>query len=294
MILGLLAIAPMARSQPGAAVPAGTVAGTLTVDSVFQGGSDLDTGGSFQLQRYGIRAGADVALPGNRFLGASVAWHRDDFEFDGTALGLQPPWQEVDSLALALSYSGPLGRAWQLRLMPTITASGETSASLSDSLVYGGVGVATRSFAPGLDLGFGLGLFSGLEETRLFPFIAVRWEFASGWVLQNPFRPGPAGPAGLEVAFSAGGWDLGVGGAWRSYRFRLAGDGANPGGIGEYNGVPLFVRASRSLGPSFNLDLYLGGTVGGSLELEDAAGDGLARSDFDFAPLAAISVTGRF
>jgi hypothetical protein len=224
-----------------------------------------------------------------------IDYDADLFSFTGDeGLGSLEPWGTVNTFSLAIGYTGKLGEDWSLRIAPSITASGESSASFSDSLRYGGVLAFTRTFKETLTLGLGAAIFSGLEETRVFPFIAVRWAFAPGWTLQNPFRPGPAGPAGLEVAYKTDTWEFGFGGSYRSFRFRLADGGLGDHGIGEYSNVPLFVRASRPIGQHLTLDAYAGMLVGGSIEIEDSDGDDLVKSDFDPAPLIAISISGRF
>jgi len=52
----------------------------------------------------------------------------------------------------------------------------------------------------------------------------------------------------------------------------------------------------RVTGPTINLtlDAYAGMLVGGSIEIEDSDGNDLVKSDFDPAPLIAISISGRF
>ena len=123
----------------------------------------------------------------------------------------------------------------------------------------------------------------------------VDWRLSERWRLANPLPAGPTGPAGLELDYSLGdGWNLGLGAAWRSTRFRLSEDGPVANGIGEESGVPVFLRATRSFGPNATLYLYAGAVTAGSLTVEDTAGRVLREVDFGTAPLLGITFSARY
>ena len=146
-----------------------------------------------------------------------------------------------------------------------------------------------------LTVGIGAGVFFGLEDTSGFPVLLVRWQINDHWRLGNPFRPGPAGPAGLELVYTGiTAWEFGFGTSYRSERFAL--DRNNPAGAryGEESGVATFLRASRDLGAGSQLDLYVGTVVGGELTWEDVDGRTLVRSDADPSLLAALAFTASF
>lgn len=262
----------------------------VNVGGVYQNDADLDRGGSVGVARF--FAGADFfrSLDKETAIGFSLGAGLDAYDFSDVVA----PWADVARLNASFFYSKDLSADWALRLMPTIETSFEDGASMSDGIVAGLIASATHTFHPDLDLGLGFGVFTGLEETRVFPFIAIKWKISETWSVQNPFRPGPAGPAGLEVVRAGDTWEFGFGGAYRSFRFKLADDGPVPDGIGEFNGVPLFVRASRKLDKRWALDLYAGMMMAGRLEVEDPSGRGMSKSDFDPAPIAALTFSGRF
>jgi Domain of unknown function (DUF6268) len=290
-----LVLAPALFGQPGGQLPPGTTVSSVDTTFIQQFNTDLDAGGDFSVSSIGARYNLFHSLGEGRSLGGSLGYRADSFDFGGAGgLGKINPWDTIHSLNLAGLYGTPLGEDWYFRMAPSLTLAGESSASVGDSLIYGGVFTFSRTFSENLTLGIGAGVFSDLEEINGFPILAVRWEFAPGWTLQNPLRPGPTGPAGLEVSYKADDWDLGIGAAYRSYRFRLADEASVPGGIGEYTSNPLFLRASRSINRSFNFDIYGGVLLGGSLKVDDSGGDTLVDSDFEAAPFVAISLTGRF
>jgi hypothetical protein len=295
LLAGLLGLASVTGLHAQPQLPAGTVTTKADATFIHQFASDLDDGGDVGVTSAGFSGDLVRSLDAGQSIGLGLGYKADLFSFEGDAgLGNRDPWDTIHTLSLSGSYAGPLGDDWDFRIAPSITASGESSASASDSLTYGAVFAFTRQLSDTLTLGFGAGVFTGLEDTRGFPLLAIRWNFAPGWTLQNPLHPGPAGPAGLEVAYATDTWEFGIGGAYRSYRFRLADDSATPDGIGEYTSVPFFFRASRPITENLKLNLFGGVLFGGSIELENSNGGGLADSNFDPAPILAFSLSGRF
>jgi hypothetical protein len=111
----------------------------------------------------------------------------------------------------------------------------------------------------------------------------------------NPLPAGPTGPAGLELDYRLdGGWNLGLGAAWRTTRFRLSATGPVPDGIGEERGMPVFLRLTRSLAERTTLHLYAGVVTAGQLRVEDSSGNALREVDFDPSLLLGATLTARF
>lgn len=294
-----LALASALYAQPGGPLPAGKTLSSVDTTFIQQFNADLGANGDFSMSSIGARYNLLHSLGEGRAIGGSLGYTADFYDFGGTfspkgaAPGPFDPWDTIHTYSLTGMYMTPLGHDWKFRIAPSISLSGESDASASDSMIYGGIFTFTREFSDTLTLGFGGGVFSELEETNGFPIIAVRWEFAPGWTLQNPLRPGPAGPAGLEVSYKMDDWDFGLGATFRSFRFRVD-DTFNSNGIGEHTSVPLFLRASRPITQSLNLDLYGGVLLGGTVKWENSNGGELLDEDFDPAPFLAISLTGRF
>ena len=182
-----------------------------------------------------------------------------------------------------------------LLFSPSLEMSGESGADFDESLGYGAVAAAIRRFDENLRLGVGLGAFRRIDKNSFFPFLAVRWRITDRVTLANPFRAGPTGPAGLELVVDLGdGWEIGAGGAWRSYRFRLDREGAVPNGIGETEQLPVFLRAGMQMRHTLRLDFYLGAALAGELTLKNSAREDLVVDDFDAAPFAGVSLSGEF
>lgn len=268
--------------------------GSLT--AVYQGTADLDDGGDYSAWSTILRAGVLGDLGGGRRAGLVFNYDYSDYEFSSpAAFGGIAPWGSVKRYGVAapLSYTRPDG--WSVGLTPSVDWIHESGADVGESLTWGAIATATRFFPDGNRLGFGLAVFDRLEETSVFPLLIVDWRLSERWRLANPLPAGPTGPAGLELDYQlGGGWNLGLGAAWRTTRFRLSENGPVANGVGEERGVPVFLRATRRFGPSATLYLYAGVVTAGRLSVEDASGQVLREVDFDTAPLLGATFSARF
>ncbi|GAB5560799.1 MAG: hypothetical protein SynsKO_24460 [Synoicihabitans sp.] len=292
LAVGILPVA----AQMGPPIPAGKTIYDGEVLGILQDSADMDAGGDMSIHRLGFKFGAIRGLEGGSSIGGGISYTMLGYSFEGTpALGGFNPWEDIDQLQLSLQYRYAIDGESSLFLMPSVTTSGESGASLSDSIEFGTIFGYTRTFSRNLTLGFGGGAFFGLEDTSGFPVIFVYWQMNENWRLSNPFRPGPSGPAGLEFVYTGiADWEFGFGGGYRVNRFALNDVGPAPDGFGQNEGAAMFARASREFTSGGSLDLYVGTVVAGELELEDSSGRLLARTDYDPALLFALAFTQRW
>lgn len=283
-------------AQMGPPVPAGKTIFAGEFLAVFQEDTDLDAGGEVGIDRLGFEFGAVRGLEGGNSIGGTISYTLVDYSFsDVPVLGGFSPWDEIDQWQVALQYRYAIDRESSIFLMPSVTSSGESGVSLSDSIEFGAIFGYTKTFSRELTLGFGGGGFFGLEDSSGFPVIFVYWQMSENWRMSNPFRPGPSGPAGLELVYTGlGDWEIGFGGGYRVNRFALDDAGSAPDGFGQNEGAAVFVRASREFQTGGSLDLYVGTVVGGELELEDNDGRLVARTDYDPSILFALAYTHRW
>jgi hypothetical protein len=237
---------------------------------------------------------ADKSLVKNRktISNLSISHSVSDYSFSGPAADpWSDPWGQIQNTDAGLSLILPGSGNWSWFMAGTLDWSREKGADAGDGLVYGII--ASTAYAKRLDrrLGFGVGVFEGLEETKIFPYVTVSWRLKENLTLQNPLSAGPAGPAGLELVYNVSeNWQVGAGGAYRSFRFRLDDEGFAPGGIGEIAGVPAWIRASWQASPKLELGFYTGAILSGEATIEDNAGRELQSQDFNPAPLAAVTL----
>ena len=269
---------------------------SLTVTPMFQFPAHLGGGG--RLSVTGVFVSADVVKKFDRRLGVGLSFNYDfvNYNFSGsTGFPVNKPWQEVQRFGFSVPIFWGLSDAWQLLITPSAQFSGEIGADWGEAMIYGGNLALLNTRNKKLIFGLGLAGYAHLEEVRIFPFPLIKWQITERLRLSNPFRSGPAGPAGLELSYSwKKAWEIGVGSAYRSYRFRLDARGPVPHGLGEHKTVPVFVRLSYKPSPFLGLDLYGGATFLNKLYLDAPDGDNLYRTKHSVAPLVGAAISGKF
>jgi len=258
--------------------------------------ANVDGGGSLSVTSVYFNAGAIKQLNQKLGLGLGLTYEFDDYNFTGlTGFLVACPWKEVQRLGLSIPVFYSFNDKWKLVIVPTAQFSGEFGARVSKAMVYGGAAGVSYAFGPKVTLGIGVAGYSNLKEARVFPFPIVKLKLSDRIRLTNPFRTSPVGPAGLELScVLTRKWEVGIGGAYRSYRFRLDYNGPIPNGIGEYNTVPVFVRLSYKPIPTIGIDVYGGASFLNKLYVEDPDGNELFRTKHDVAPLLGATLSGRF
>jgi hypothetical protein len=269
--------------------------GFVSLTPVYQGNADLDHGGDFSVGGAILRGGVSKDLGGGNRAGVTLSYDYLNYSFSNSGAFGREPWNIVQRYGVSVPLSFEVGDGWSVGVAPSVDWFKENGASSSDSLTWGAIVSGSRRFEGGNRLGLGVGVFDGIEKTRVFPFLLVDWRFGDRWRLINPLPSGPTGPAGLELDYRFdGGWTAGVGVAYRVLRFRLSETGPVRNGIGEESGVPVFLRVTRNFTDQMALHLYGGVVAGGKLTLENSSGNKLREEDFDPAPLFGATFIGRF
>jgi len=296
--LGLSAALTLATTSAALAQPAppDSVSVSTSLTGIGQLESRLDQGGNFSWN--GVIAQGAVARQFTPDFSAAISlrYGYESWQFDTpSALGTVAPWGDVNRPAVGFRFAQQISPQLGVFIAPELEWSYESGASASDAKNFGAVFGATRFFSPTLVLGIGAGIFRQIDKTRIFPLLIVNWQIDEHWRVSNPFQAGPAGGAGLEIVRALGGqWELAAGASVRDYRFRLRDDGPAPNGIGRNQGVPVFARLTRQLGPRGHLDLYAGAVTAGKLRVLDSSGATLSSSNYRPAPLLAASATLSF
>ena len=298
--VGLSALIAAAVLDPafaeGAKPGVGNVTSSGAITGINQFDTALDHGGSFHWT--GVQVGASVSRQFTPQLAAgfSLRYDYQDWNWDRPpAFGGRVPWSRLDAPLVGLNLSYAIAPDWRVGFSPSVEWSGESGAKASDSLNYGALLTATRTFSPDLVVGLGVGIFRQIDENKVFPFVVVKWKITDRLRLGNPLQAGPAGGAGLELAYALSDrWEVGGGGSYRSYRFRLKEDGPVPGGIGENRFIPLFARLSYSFGKATRADFYAAGFVNGKLAVSNAGGKEIYSDEYASAPAIGLTLSHRF
>jgi len=267
----------------------------VSVSPVFEE-ADFDEGGDFSVGGVILRAGTSTGFGEGRRIGLTLNYDYFDYSFDDpVAFGGVAPWKVVQRYGFAVPLSFALQDGWSVGVSPSMDWFRENGASTSDALVWGATMTAAKRFDDGNVLGVGLAAYSGIEENVFFPFPIVNWRFSPRWSLVNPLAAGPTGPAGLELDYlSDSGWKFGMGLTYRQARYRLSQKGPVPNGVGEFSGVPIYLRASRQFADIYTINLYAGAVAGGELRVESPSGRVLVKEDLDLGPIIGANLTVRF
>ena len=268
----------------------------VSITPIFQGKADLNGGGDYSADNLLLRGGVSGDFGNGRRAGVTLNYDYSDYSFSNPAtFGGRAPWGSVERYGVSVPLSMTLSEGWSVGIAPSVDWFGERGADSGESLSWGSLFTASKRYANGNRIGFGVGAFDRLEKTSVFPMLLVDWKLAERWKLVNPLPAGPTGPAGLEIDYRLDSdWNVGFGAAWRSTRFRLGTANAVANGIGEERGMPVFLRASRNFGKQAALNLYAGVITNGQLRVEDATGNTLRRVDFDTAPIVGATFTLRY
>ena len=263
---------------------------------LYQFNTNLNEGGNFDVNRHFFRFKTFATLNRKTSIGLGLGYDLESWNLkDVLSVAGASPWDIIHRPSLSFPLLYRFDNKFRIGITPTMEFSGASGADFGDGIMYGATVMLLYPVNTKLTLGLGFGAFDRLEETSLFPYIIVDWRINEQLRITNPFRAGPAGPAGLEVVYSPSEqWKLGLGGAYRSYRFRLSEDNSIQSGIGQNNLITAFARIQRRFGEMLTLDLAGGLLFNGQLSIEDREGRVLQSADYDNAPFVALTFAGKF
>lgn len=290
------ALSVLTLDAANAQTPERKESASASISGIYQFDADLDGGGNTGWSGLIANASWSEQVTPKLGLGLSFQYDYQDWRFSNpAALGGASPWGKLNMLNIGLDVDYAYQDDLRVGVSPYFGWSYETGTSSNDIYDYGAIVTVTKIFSPRLILGAGVGVFRQVNDTKVFPILIVQWQIDDRWRLANPFRAGPSGGAGLELAYAFDdNWEAAVGGSYRSYRFRLDDQGIAPNGVGENRFIPVFARVTRKLGPSSRLDLYAGLSAAGRVSLENSKGGTLAEVDYDSAPILGLSFVHRF
>jgi len=289
----LAAIACTTAAAQG--LPVGATTSTASITAYAQLDADIDGGG--QARSSGVFAIGGVT---HRFTSAitagfGVRYDQENWRWSGDNAFGGEPFTRIHrpGIDATFVYATDSGLAFLAR--PTVQWAYASGASTGDALNWGAVLAVSKVFSPDLTLGVGAGVFREIDENKAFPVLLVDWRINDRLRLTNPSQAGPAGGAGLELAWTVDDrWEIAAAGAWRRYRFRLDQNGSIPDGIGEREAIPLLARATWRPTPASRVDFYAGVALAGQITLYDRNNNEVVSRDLDPAPLLGLTLQSRF
>ena len=290
------AMAFVALAASAQDLPPGTIVSNASLSGIAQFDTDLDSGGRFRWSG-ALAYGSALRQWTKQFAaGISVQYDFQQWHFDNPAkFGGVAPWRNIDQPQIGAMFVFAPAEGLEVTVAPAISWAYANGASTGDAQNYGAVVIVAKDFSPTLSLGLGASVFRQIDQTKVYPFLAIEWQIDDRWKLSNPFQAGPAGGAGLELTYAfAEGWEAGFGGTYRSFTFRLDQSGPVPDGIGEQTYLPVFFRLSRTMSKQAQFDLYAAGLANGTLKVKNSQGAELASDDYRLAPAVALTFRYRF
>ena len=265
---------------------------------IHQSETDLgDTTGGFAVDRWFASASLDYGWSLRDSIGASVGAGQSSYEFnDLSGFGGGNPWAKIDTARVSLTWRSGFGKTGSFFLMPTARVDGEKGTSSSDSTTYGVYAAAAWWINETLTIGPGIGIFSRLEDNAwIFPILVIDWDITDHWNLSTGRGLAASQGPGLTLGYQLNeDWTLGISGRYEDIEFRLDNDGPQAGGVGRDQSLPLVFLATLTPDPQLKLSIFAGIELGGTLELKNAAGEIVAESNYDPAPILGASFEVRF
>ncbi len=263
---------------------------------IHQFNANIDEGGDFDVNRFSTSLAARTRLTEDVSLSLQFNYNFDDYDFGGTALGVNNPWSDIHTIAFGAILSASLSNEFDVFGGPVFQFSRESGADWGDSIIAGGILGGSYHFNDQLTIGGGIGVVSQIEDSALvFPIIIIDWQLTDQLRLSSRGTAGSggqAGPAftGVELIWEpGGGLDFAIGAARNYARFRLENDN-----VGQDESIPFWVRAGYQASPEVRFDALVGVTAFGELKLDDAGGSRLAKEDYDSSPFIGIFGSVRF
>ncbi len=296
-LFAVFAAAPAnARSPLEGGKSSGNTTYRFSYSPIYQFETSMDNDGRFDVQRHLLRFEAARSMGKHWSVGLGLSFDYEHWNFSNiSSLFGVDLWEDVFRPGISIPIFYDINANWRFGIIPSVEFAGASGAKIDKSISYGSVFSAAYAFGPDLILGVGTGVFERFEQWDVFPFFVVDWKIDERLRLTNPLRAGPVGPAGLELVYSPlESLEVGVGGAYRSYRFRLRDRGAVPNGIADVDFWSPFARLGWRLSDHYQVDLSGGALVGGRIAVEDEKGHRLGRRDYDATPFVGITFRGRF
>jgi len=252
---------------------------------VHQSPSDMsDGGGSFDVDRWFLTAGATHTWESRNSIGFYVGGGRSSYTFDEeTGFGGGAPWDSVEDFRLTAMSRFRVGERGIAFVVPTVRFNKERGADTGDSATYGLYLAMAWRLSPDLLIGPGVGVFSRLEDSaRIFPLLAIDWNITDHWNLSTGSGLASSVGPGLVLSYKFNEhWKLGFGGRYESVEFRLDDEGADPGGVGRDQSFPLVVSGILEPNDKIRFSLFAGAELAGELKLKDSFGVTTDVTDYD-------------
>ena len=265
---------------------------SIKAGTVYNFDTDMENGGSFDVNRYFIEAGIARMWSFDRMVAISAGYGQDDYTFSD--LGTQP-WNNIDNYRIGLFARWRVSEGWVLFAGPSVRSYSEAGTDLDDALTGQFFGGASYTFGDRLTLGPGVVVAGQIEdETRYFPVLLVNWNITERWSLETGGGFAATAGPGLTLAYTPSKkWKMGISARYENKRFRLNESGLAENGVGEDRSIPVTAGVTYSIYPQGTISGLLGYNISGKLTAEDRDGALLYKKSYNPAPIIGVVASFR-
>lgn len=257
--------------------------------SVYNVETDLDSAGTFSVNRYYMEGGVAHLFRLDRMVSFSVGFGQDDYHFSEIP---SEPWNNINNYRASVFARWGMDNGWAYFAASSIRSYGESGVELDDALSASAFGGASYNFSDKLRIGPGLGVFGRIEDDPLIiPILIIDWNITEKLSLGNggglAATTGPGLTLGYKISKH---WNLSVSGRYENKRFRLDANGVAPNGVGEDDSIPVLGSISYVLYPGTQINGLVGMNLDGQLRLEDQNGTTMYDESYDSSMFLGITI----
>ncbi len=266
---------------------------SIKAGSVYNFETDMEGGGSFDVNRYFMEVGMARMWAFDRMVAVSAGYGQDDYRFSG--LGTEP-WNNIDNYRLGLFARWALDEKWVLFAGPSLRSYGEAGTDLDDALVGTFFGGVSYRFGDRLTLGPAFLAAGQIEEnTQYFPVLLVNWNITEKLSLETGGGFAATAGPGLSMVYDySKKWKFSITTRYEDKRFRLNGEGLAKNGVGEDRNIPIIGTIGYFFYPSGHISAIIGYNFDGKLSADDERGQNIYQREYDATPSMGLITSFRF
>ncbi|QIZ77095.1 DUF6268 family outer membrane beta-barrel protein [Ferrimonas lipolytica] len=257
----------------------------LDLYGVVSGDADVEQGGEYNDDQYGLSGSYSMNWGRGRIAGVSLAADHRSIDLSGLpAVSVLRGIDGRDDYELSLFAIHPLSQNWGLFVSTGAEWATADGASSSDGFSYSAISIANYRGFEDLNIGIGVAYINGIVDVSTVPVATIDWQINEQWRLSNPFDKGFNGRAGLELSYQLDPkMSISIGGGFRSEQF------AFEGGEIEQDLPLAFIRGRYQYRSGIELSLVAGYRLEGDLTVHSASEE--IDTEIDGRWLAAVVVT---
>ena len=125
---------------------------------VRQFDTDIDSGGSFGVNRLFVQGGITYRPDHLRSFSLAVGYGYDGYDFGGdSGFGALNPWEDIHTFRVSAPVRWGVNEAWTILAVPTVRVTKENGADTGDATTGGGFAGFSYRVSDGLTIGPGIG-----------------------------------------------------------------------------------------------------------------------------------------